>query len=274
MILGSLLKISFDALRANKLRSGLTLLGVIIGVTSVMTIVSALEGMQSGIASQLNRMGSATFVVTRIGMATSEQEFLDKLKRKPITMKSHDLIEKECAQCDKITPRSFANARIKYADQALRNVLIEGATSAYVEIVDFEAAQGRYISQEEDLQRRRVVFIGDKIRSELLEGLDPLGKELNIGGNKYTVIGVCKKEGSMLGADQDNFVIVPMSVFLTDFGDRHGNLDMVIKAASVERLKDCMDEVKMILRSQRHVPYDKEDDFDILTADNILDMLN
>ncbi len=271
---GSLLKIAVDALLANKLRSSLTLLGVIIGVTSVMTIISALEGLQSVIESQLARMGSSTFVVVRIGMPRSEEELLDQLKRKPITMTSVNLVERECVHCERIVPRIFGMARIKYRDQALRNVFVLGTTSGYIDVVDLEVSQGRFISREDDQASRPVAYIGETVRESLLEGVDPIGKQISINGKKFTVIGVSEKESAMFGQDHNNFVVVPLSVYMTSFGDRRGNLDMVIKAASVEGLNECMDEVRLILRAQRHVPADKGDDFEMMTADNILDMLN
>jgi len=271
---GPLLGIAIDALFANKLRTGLTLLGVIIGVTSVMTIISALEGLQSVIEGQLARMGSSTFVVARIGMPRSEEEFLEQLKRKPITMTSVDLVERECALCERIVPRLFGGARIKYRDQALRRVFVLGTTSGYIDVVDLEVAQGRFISREDDQAARPVAYIGETVRESLLEGLDPVGKEISINGKKFTVIGVSQKESAMFGQDHNNFVVVPLSVYVTAFGDRRGNLDLVIKAESVGTLNECMDEVRLILRAQRHVSAEKNDDFEMLTADNILDMLN
>jgi putative ABC transport system permease protein len=274
MILGSLLKISFDALRANKLRSVLTLLGVIIGVTSVMTIISALEGMQDSIAADLNSMGPSTFMVMRIGIATSEEMFHEKARRKPITMEMVKLIEKGCPLCEKISPRAYTGRRVKYGDQALRDVGIMGATANYIDIVDLDVAQGRFHSFEDDLYKRPVAFIGDQIRESLFEGVDPIGKELNIAGRKYTVIGVAKKMGSSFGENQDQFVVIPLASFSSQFGEPRRGLNVVIKALSVEKLPDAMDQARVVLRAARHVAFDKEDDFDMLTADKILDILN
>ncbi len=274
MIAGSLLKISYDALRANKLRSGLTLLGVIIGVTSVMTIISALEGMQGAIAEDLNRLGPATFVVTRMGIVTSEDMFWEKIKRKPLSLTNAEQIEKGCTYCDKISPRGFSEARVKYRDQAIRNVLIGGATANYIEIVDIDVSVGRFHSFEDDLYHRKVAYIGEQIRKDLFEGVDPLGKEVTIAGRKFTVIGVAKELGSSFGNNQDNFIMIPFSVFQTVFGEQRRGLNFAVKAVSVDKLPEAMDQVRVVLRSARHVPFDAPDDFDMLTADNILDVLN
>ncbi|KAA3634189.1 MAG: ABC transporter permease [Calditrichaeota bacterium] len=274
MIIGSIFKIAFDALRANKLRSGLTLLGVMIGVTSVMTIISALEGMAQSVEDDLSALGPATFVVQRIGIVTSDEMYLKKRKRKPISDKAVEQIEERCTYCEKISPRAFNRASVKYRDKALRRVLIGGATSNYIDIVDLEVAQGRFHSYEDDIYKKNVAFVGDQIREEFFEGVDPIGKEIKVGSQKYTIIGVCKKMGSTFGESRDNFVVVPLSAYKKQFGTPRRGLSLVIKANSVEQLEDAMDQTRMILRAQRHVPFNEEDDFDMMTADSILEVLN
>lgn len=276
MIVPSLAKIAVAALWANKLRSGLTLLGVIIGVTSVMTIISALEGMMGAIEEDLAVLGPTTFIVMKAGgVITSHEQWMEMLKRKPLNMKSVDLIKDGCELCEKVCPRVSASARIKRGNNTMRRVYIGGVTFNMMDIADIEAAQGRFHSYEDDIYRRRVVFIGDLVREELFGETDPIGKTLRIDGTKYTVCGVAKKRGTMFGESQDDFAFMPFSTHLKQFGPPGGRgVRMMIKAVSLERLEDAMDEVRMILRAQRHVPYDKPDDFTILTADNILEALN
>ena len=274
MIAGSLFGIAFRALRANKLRSGLTLIGIIFGVTSVMTIISALEGMMDGIAEDINTLGPSTFMVAKMMIAMSDEEFFEKRKRKPIIAEDAEWIEEGCTLCEKVSPRAFTGATVKYGTRSLRRVGVMGGTYNFLDIVDFEVAQGRFHSFEDDLYHRRVVLIGDLIREEFFEGLDPLGKQIKINGTKYRVIGVAKRRGSMFGESQDDFVVMPLSAFTSQFGERRRGLNIVVKAVSVDRLDEAMDEVRMILRSKRKVPYDKPDDFDMLTAESFLDLLN
>lgn len=274
MITGAILKIAFDALRANKLRSGLTLLGVVIGVTSVMTIVSALEGMSDAIKSNLDSLGPATFIVTKVGIAQSEKEFMEKIRRKSITMGSVSLIEKGCQHCAMVSPLLSTRARVKYGSQALSRCQVIGGKANYADIVSVDISQGRFLSTEEEFTRRRVVFVGDEVRKTFFEGLDPIGKEISIGGEKFTVIGVAKAQGSMFGESQDNFVVIPLSVYTSQFGNPRFGVELTIKATSVAELQEAQDEVRAILRAQRKVPFNAPDDFDILTADNILDAIN
>ena len=275
MIAPALFGVAAGSLWANKLRSSLTLLGVVFGVTSVMTIISALEGMMGAIEEDLAALGPTTFIVQRIGMAMSQEEFLEKLKRKPISPESAELIKDGTTLCDRVTARTFGFARVSRREQALRQVFIMGAEPSIADMVDFPAAQGRFYSEEDETYRRKVAFVGDRIKEDLFEGLDPIGKSIKIGGQRYTVIGVAKKRGSFLGGDnEDNFICLPLSTHSKQFGTPRRGCAIFVRAESIEVLDRAQDEVRAVLRSQRHVPYDKADDFDLLTADNVLDMVN
>ena len=262
------------AIRANKLRSGLTLVGIIFGMLSVMTIISALEGIMDAMEKEIGRLGPSTFMVSKMMIATSEEMWLEKVKRKPVTLAAAKLINDDCVTCDKVSPRTFATTKAKYGSKTMRDVRVMGGTNAFIDIVDFEVAQGRFHSAEDDLHRRPVVFIGDDVRQEFFSGVDPLGKSIRLGGKKYTVIGVAKRAGSFMGESRDGFVILPLSTFSVQFGQPRWGLNVLVKAVSVEKLEDAMDEVRMILRSQRGVPFNEPDDFDMLTAESFLDLLN
>lgn len=274
MIIFSLLGLAWDAIWSNKLRSGLTFLGVVVGFTSVMTIISALEGMMDAVEEDLSRLGPTTFIIQRMGMITSHEQWLEAVKRKPLSLDIPELIEEGCDLCETVSSHAGASARVKYRGESLRDVSIGGATANHIGIVDIEVAQGRYHSADDDHYRRRVAFIGDQVRERLFGTLDPIGKDIRIDGTKYQVIGVARKQGSMFGESQDEFVTIPFSTHIQQFGRPEHRLTYFVKATSVERLDDAIDQVRMVLRSHRHVPPDEPDDFGILTADNILAMLN
>ena len=275
MISLSLLRIAVQALWGHKLRSGLTLLGVIIGVTSVMTIISALEGMMGVLKSEFDRLGPTTFIATIYGgVITSEQQWRERQKRKPMKIADVELVEDGCDLCYKVCPRSFTAEKVKYRGKSLRDMWILGTTYQYIDIVDIEAAYGRFHSREDDLHRRNVIFIGDEIRQTLFEDVDPIGKSLQVGSRKYTIIGVARAQGTMFGESRDGFAVIPLSSYIKQFGDPGRRLNMYIQAATVEEMDDAMDQVRIIMRSARHVPYDKPDDFSLLTPDAILEQLN
>ena len=276
MIALSILNIAVSALRANKLRSGLTLLGIMIGVTSVMTIISALEGMMGSIESQLARLGPTTFVITRVGgIITSEDQWREMMKRKRFDMKYMNYIKESCPKIEKVSVQAFSQARVKYNNNALRNVSVRGTDASLIDIIDLEVDQGRFHSHEDDLYRRRVAFVGATIQEELFPGIDPIGKEITLDGIKYSIIGIAKKIGSSFGNNPDNFVMIPVSAFTKQFGDPNRiGMAFYAKATTVDQLEEAMDEVRIILRSVRHVPYDDPDDFSLLTAESVLASLN
>ena len=271
----SVFRIAGASLWGNKLRSGLTFIGIIFGVTSVMTIMSFLEGALGSIEKALDSLGPSTFMVAKMMSAYSEDEFLEKIKRRPIDLETAEIVEQNCQLCEKVSARLFDQARLSYGDQSMRHIDIMGGTANFIDIVDIEVSQGRFHSPEDDLYRRNVVFIGDLVRENFFEGVDPLGKTIKVGAKKYTVIGIAKKRGSLFGESQDGFAIIPLSSFIRHFGEpRRRGTFLTIKAVSVERLEEAMDEVRLLLRTYRKVPPNAADDFDMETAESILERFN
>ncbi len=275
MIVVPLIGLAWHALWANKLRSGLTLLGVVVGFTSVMTIISALEGMMGAIEDDLARLGPTTFIVQKWGIVTSEEQWLEVAKRKPFDRETGELIKEGCELCETVAYATGTGTdNVRYRGQSIKDIRVQGTTADYVDIVDIEVAEGRFHSFEDDIYRRHVAFIGDAVRERLYEGLDPIGRDVRIDGVKYTVIGVAKKQGAMFGDERDSFIIVPFETYTKHYGFQGSRMNYFVKAQSLETMDQAMDEVRMVLRAKRHVPYDKPDDFAILTADNILEFLN
>ncbi len=274
MIFWEIFRMAIHALGVNRLRSGLTLLGVIIGVTSVITIISALEGLTQSIKTEIDRLGPTTFIVSKWGIITSEEGFWEALKRKPLKFEYVKAIEDGCDDCELVTVRVRDEMEVKYRNKKISRCFVAGATSEIIDIVDFEVGQGRFHSHEEDVTRRRVAFIGTGVQDELYPFVDPIGKTIKIAGMKYEITGIAKKRGSSFGNNMDNFVMIPFSTYVKDFGTPQNSLDILVKARSLEVMDQAMDQTRVILRAYRHVPYDKEDDFAMLTADSIMAALN
>lgn len=275
MIFWEIFKMAANALRINRMRTVLTLLGIIIGVSSVITIISALDGLEQSIKSELEFLGPSTFIVTKMGIIMGEDEFFEALKRKPLKYEYVKAIEEGCDDCVKVAASSNSfNTEIKYRNNKLRNVLVRGSEYNIIDIIDFELGQGRFFTAEEDLTRRRVAFIGTTIQDELFPGVDPIGKTLKINNVKYEVIGIAKKKGSSFGNDSDRVVFVPYHTFVKQFGHPRGRMTIFVKAKSVEDVPTAMDQVRVVLRTRRHVAYDKKDDFGMVTADAVMAVLN
>lgn len=258
------------AVWANRLRSSLTLLGIIIGVTSVITIISAIEGLMQSFEDQVSSLGPATFIVTKFGIITSDEDYFAALKRKPLTMEDRRAVSKACPDCLEVGARAYARTGIKRGNKGLRRTLVMGATANLMNVVDFKVDDGRGFTETEYNRKNQVVFIGPTIVEELFEGKDPIGKTVKIKGRNFRVIGVATKRGSFLGNNQDNFVMIPLSTYIKLFGKPRRNLALMIKSKTIEGIDDTQDQVRAVLRARRGVAYNDEDDFSILTAENIL----
>jgi putative ABC transport system permease protein len=197
------MRIAFSAVWVNRLRSVLTLLGVIIGVTSVITIISAIEGLMAGFEEQISELGPATFIVTKFGIITSDEEFFKALKRKEFTMDDVRAVAAGCQDCEQVAATADRSAKVKRGNKGLRRVLVQGSTANLIDVVDYQIAEGRSFTQSEYDRRNQVAFVGPTVVEELLPGLDPLGKTIKINGRSFTIIGVAKKRGSFLGENQD-----------------------------------------------------------------------
>ncbi len=270
----ALLREAMSAVWGNKLRSGLTVLGMVMGITSVIAIVSAVEGMQSNMENVLATMGENSFQVTRFGIITSYSEYEEKSRRKIITRKLIRPIREGCEACEEVGAEAYASATLKYKSTSMRGVNIEGHTPNIFDISDFEVGSGRYFSEEDERLHKNVAFIGLDVVAELFPDTEPLGKPIYIGARKYIVIGVAKKIGSIFGQSQDGFAYLPLSTMRKQFGERGERVNIRIKAVSRERLEEAMDQTRVVMRSSRHVEYDEEDDFTILTPDAILGFIN
>ena len=274
MIFWDIFKMSAGALRANKMRSFLTLLGVIIGVTSVITIVSALEGLSQSIQAELSTLGPTTFLVNRFGIIMSHEDFMSALKRKPMKSEYGSMILEGCDDCEKVGLQAGMRGEAKYRNNRLRRARIIGASASMIDIIDTEIEQGRFYMPEEENTRARVAFIGEGIAEELYPGLDPIGREVKLEGIKYKIIGVAKKKGATLDEDADKDIYIPYETYLKDFASHRLEPTIFVKAKSLDLLPGAMDQARVVLRSARHVPYDKPDDFGMTTADAVMEAIN
>jgi len=269
MRLWDIIVLSAQALRAHVLRTSLTILGVLIGVTSVIAIVSIIEGFDRKIEDLMNSMGTASFLVSKIGMPTSEEEFFKALKRKDLSISDFRTVQDECESCYRVGARVTTNRQIKYKNEKLNDVTIAGATPQLFDITEFELGEGRLHSEFEEEHSRQVVLIGASVQRDLFGDDDPIGRQVKIGGYKYDIIGVSKPRGAILGADLDKFAVIPLNTMRKHFGTNR-TLDLLVGAKSTETMQEAMDEVRMILRARRGVAYNAEDDFSIITSETMM----
>jgi len=274
MVFVSLIREALAALWANRLRSFLTLLGVVMGVTSVITIVSTVEGVQTNIEDALASLGPKTFIVTRFGVGMSMTEYLERLRRKKLTRGLIEPIAEGCEDCEQVGAEGYASDNLKYGTARMRGVQIIGQTPNIMAMQSQDVATGRFLSWEDDRRHRQVAFIGDRVRERLFGDRDPVGEHIRLGRRNFTVIGVAARLGGLLGSDFDEFVTIPLSTLQKLYKQPGNPVNLMISSISLDKREAAMDQVRVVLRSARHIPYEAEDDFTIMTPDAILSFIN
>jgi putative ABC transport system permease protein len=261
------LRIASDALRAHKLRSFLTLLGVIIGVMTIVTVVSVISGLNAYVSEKVFQLSPDIFVTTQFGIITSRDEFLEAIKRKRIDRGDLEAIRRLCTTCGMIGAQVQTRMPVRYGNKRQGGVQINGSTSNMAELNNLDLEDGRFFTRAEEHHSAPVAVIGSDVRDELFSGLDPIGRTVSINGRPLKVIGLLEKQGAVLGQSQDNRLYMPVSTFGKAFGSRR-SIDVFIKSSlGISGMSRTQDEVRVILRNRRHTPFRADDPFAMVTAE-------
>ena len=259
------------SLKANKLRSILTLIGVIIGVMTVIAVTSIVAGMNRYVANELSELGPTTFFIDKWGVVTSEDQWFKVMKRKDITLADMEAVQEYCTNCEKVGAMAQSYGRVKYGNQHISDVEIHGATPNIEEITSVVTDYGYYPTDYDNDHRTQVALIGWAIADKLFPGIDPIGKRITIAGHSFRVVGVAEKRGSFLGQNQDNFVAVPLNTYQKLFQKKRFDwFAIFVKARDYPTIEKAKDECRLILRARRHVPYKEEDDFSFQSSESLM----
>jgi putative ABC transport system permease protein len=264
------LKLAVAALWSHKLRTVLTVIGVVIGVSSVIAIISTLDGMMLRITSVFDEMGASTVVVARFGMITSHDEWLKAIRRKKITIEDARAIETSCTLAEAVGLAIEGHVRnIKRGNKPLYAISILGYTANVSRIYNLDIAEGRFFTDLDDEHRRRVAVIGQEVKEKLFPFEDPLGKEIIVDGEKFAIIGVGAKKGSIMGENLDRYVYVPAHTMLQMTG-LHQDINILVKMRSETMMDQGMDQIRAVMRARRHVQYHEPDDFGLVTKEAVM----
>jgi putative ABC transport system permease protein len=262
MSVGEAVRIATGSLWTHKLRTMLTLLGVVIGVMSVIAVVSIISGLNQYVAEKVFRLGADVFVVTRgPQIITNIYEYEETQKRKKLYLDDYVGVRDACKSCVALgASLDHQNAQVKYGTDYLSNSDIMGWTPEMPQLNDYDLSSGRHINQTDVQHASAVCTVGFDIADQLLPGADPIGKEIRVDTSECTVIGVGEKLGSVLGISRDNWVILPITTFQKMYS---GNDSITLwgKGVGVAGLEPTMDEVRQLLRGRRHVAFSADDDF-------------
>jgi putative ABC transport system permease protein len=263
-------RIAVSSLWSHKLRSVLTLLGVVIGITAVISVVSIINGLNSYVAEKIFNLGADVFLVNRgPSIITNVDDYLETEKRKKFTLEDYQAVLDSCRSCVEVGAALRLSADVKFGMNYVRDSILRPWTASMVTIYDVELASGRHFSESELRRSAAVCVVGWDIVDNLFAGVDPLGKEIRVDSEPCHVIGVGKKLGTALGFSRDNWVILPITTFRKTFGT-NDSIRIWVKAAGTDRIEAAQDEVRLILRGRRHVSYASKDDFVIETNKSFL----
>jgi putative ABC transport system permease protein len=197
--------IALRAIIANKLRATLTLVGIVIGVATVIAVVSVINGMNKYVSGKINSLGSSTFIIDRFGLITSEEEFHKAIRRKRLTIDDMKAIKRYCSDCFDVGASSESRGKVKFGSQYLEDVSLIGVTSNYIDVSDVDIAYGRGFTDSDDDHRRAICILGPDVVENLFNGQDPIDKVVKVGNMYLRVVGVGTKQGSFLGQNQDMY---------------------------------------------------------------------
>ncbi|MCL4402028.1 MAG: ABC transporter permease [Acidobacteria bacterium] len=259
------------SLRSSKLRSFLTLLGIILATTTLIAVMSVINGMDVYVAQNVSDMGADGFTVMRIFLTQYDpKKYLDMMRRNPLlTREEFAFLKSRTTLVKDWGTEAYRNVTVSVGKEQLEQVTLEGVTPNYGVIANVQPAEGRFLSDIEDRRRMMAAFIGNDLKEKLFGGANPIGKSVEVQGRRYEVIGVAKAKGSVFGQSQDAFVFIPAETYFKVYGARGG---MVYRATAIDHahLYQAQEETRMLLRAYRHLHPKDDDTFAMLTSDSLL----
>ncbi len=276
-------KMAVSAIASHKLRSFLTLIGIIAGVASIIAVMTGISVIRSSIERELSVLGTTTFQVQKwaAGGPISEEEARKIQKRKPLTVEHSNAIREKVKSVDLVGAELWSYNHIaKYKGrQTNQNLIMCGGTPEYAPNNTHYIVLGRNITNEDLKVERRVVVIGNGIANELFPWIDPIQKTIKIDGYRFTVVGVFEEKKSSVIGNYDNYILIPITTSNRIYGERDNrgfdrSVNITVNAKSQHLLKDAIAEVRAVMRYERHLKPDEEDDFTIFTNDSQIKAFN
>ncbi len=259
----------FSALRSHKLRASLTMLGLTMGVATLITVMTLVQGANLYVEQKIANLGTNVFQIARTPFAVTDFNIIIKaLKFKKIDVDDMRAIANGCRACEEVGATASTTVRARYGNKEVPDVSFSGQTANMADIDTRAVELGRYFTSTEAEHRTNVCLIGDTLVQQLFLGMDPIGKTIRVGNDEFLVVGVMEKIGSVLGQDQDNFVMAPLPVFLRMQGI-HTSLIINVKT-STENFELAQDQAHLVLRARRHLSGKMDDDFFIGTKESYM----
>ena len=264
--------LALEELRTHKLRSFLTLLGIVIATSTLIVVMSVVNGMNLYIATRIANLGTNTFVVHQFKWAQGYDAYLKALRHnRPIRLEEYEYLRDTLAGYQAISAiaQLSSGPEARYGGHVIDEVTLVGVTASHAYVGREKVALGRYISDQDYHHNTRVCFVGQDIVDKLFPSVDPLGKDVEVGGHNFTIVGVAEKVGSTFGVSQDNFVFIPLGTFRNLFMPNL-SLAVYVKAPDSKHMMELEDEVRVLMRARRHIPYHDDDTFGVNASETLM----
>ncbi len=271
-ILNESLRMALSSLATHKLRAGLTVLGIIIGITTVVAMVSLVQGLNRSMAQQIKSLGTSVIYVRKFEPGLIMGEMPESLRhREDFEVSDADAIDRLCPSVAAAVPLTYTGGTFKYRDRETKSNYAIGTFPAYLEIQELAISEGRCFTEEEMTHRADVCVMGQDLLEALFPHSSAVGRWVSFGGRRFLVVGELEKRGKFLGQSLDDYAIVPYSTLQKRFGP---NLETYINArpVSVEDTDNAIDEIKEVLRRRRGILPHKSEDFAVFTEDALMDL--
>jgi putative ABC transport system permease protein len=270
--------IALETLWSHKLRSFLTLLGVIIAVTALIGVVSAVNGLNTYVAERLANFGANVFYVTRYPIITNAKDLLEARRHnRKLTMDDQEYLSERMTLALAVGAQDWRTKDVRAGSESLDDVTIRGATANMIDIFSNKIGSGRFFTEDEYHRRMAVAFIGTDVADRLWPQVTPLGKTLLVDGTPFEVIGVAEKVGSALGQSQDAFIYIPLSTLRKTWGEEPTDdqgLWVGIKCSSPAVMEQAKDQARALMRARRHQEYSQPDYFGIISSESVTGLWN
>jgi putative ABC transport system permease protein len=264
--------IALETLRSHKLRSFLTLLGVILSVSTLIVVVSMVEGTNKYVADKVANFGSNVFLVMRFPIITSREMFI-KLDRtnKNITWDDYEYVRDNMTLARAVGLETRRNGTVKYKVETIEDINVRGVTANIGEMDVEEPVLGRYITDADNEHRSNITMIGADVAKRFFAGVDPLGKSIYVDGESYEVVGVAKELGSTFGQSQDGFVYIPLQTYRKVYGNNE-SANINIQALSGDLMQPAEDEARLLMRARHHLKPKEDDNFGIVEPTALMEL--
>ena len=278
-VIREVVNMAFESLKSHKLRSFLTVLGITIGVLTVIGMVSIIQGLNKSFLRELESAGSDLIIVSKYKPIQVGRRSEEERKRKDLTYEDALAIEKECpsvkAVAVDLVVTIWQNPVVKYRNIKSRDTLIVGINEKWPEVVSvYLPKEGRFFTKSEIIHKAQVCLLGYETAEILFSHTSPIGKEIRIGDRKFTVVGVLSKRGEIFGQSRDNLVTIPITTLMKHFPYRKEDIEILAIPVKHELMFEAIEEITNVLRKRRKVPVGEKNDFEIYTQDTILDLYN